>query len=93
MYGHHITEGDATMTTLEFFARTANRLNGSAIQQRADIERRINQAAIRHLTDYAETVQSKAKIIEIHAVIIALGGTPRTVDSYDPTRMTMGDTP
>jgi len=62
------------MTTLEFFARTAHKLNGSAIQQRADIERRINQAAIKHLTDYAETVQSKAKLIEIHAVIIALGG-------------------
>ena len=78
------------MTTLEFFARTANRLNGSASQQRADIERCINQAAIRHLTDYAETVQSRAKLIEINAVIVALGGTPRTAESYDSTNMTVG---
>ena len=80
-----------------FFHQIAHRMRAAhddneraAAKQRQDIADRITSQAIALLGEYAETVQSKAKMIEINSVIIALGGTPRTVESYDPTNMTIG---
>lgn len=83
------------MTTAEFFATTAHRMRAyheaEAARQRQDIADRITAKAIALLGEYAETVQSKSKLIEINAVRRALGAVD--APAYDPTRMTMGDTP
>lgn len=66
------------MTTAEFFSTTAHRMRAyhqaEAARQRQEIADRITAKAVALLGEYAESVQSKAKLIEIKAVIKAMGG-------------------